>query len=98
MRLVVGPDGNTQAIAPNDLSLGNCFGPCEVRRASHVEAVKQEEEYFWTVDLSPVGGPILGPFVTRTEALEEETEWLEQRLGHLQFVDKKAESHDTQSS
>ncbi|EMB17938.1 hypothetical protein RE6C_01332 [Rhodopirellula europaea 6C] len=30
----------------------------------------------WTADLSPVGGPVLGPFALRSEAIEAEIEWL----------------------
>ena len=31
----------------------------------------------WTADLRPVGGPVLGPFARRSEALEAERAWLE---------------------
>lgn len=30
----------------------------------------------WWADLLPVGGPVLGPFDKRQEALDAETEWL----------------------
>jgi hypothetical protein len=33
------------------------------------------------VDMSPVGGPLLGPFETRTFALAFEVEWLRENLG-----------------
>ena len=39
----------------------------------------------WLADLSPVGGPILGPYDLRSEALEAEVEWLEEHwLEHQQ--------------
>jgi hypothetical protein len=50
--------------------------------------VKQDDKFLWTADMSPVGGPVLGPFATRTEALQKETEWLDQRLGSIAFTDK----------
>lgn len=30
----------------------------------------------WWADLSPVNGPLLGPFLSRSSALEAEVEWL----------------------
>lgn len=44
-----------------------------VKRASHVEPNEQGK---WTADMSPVGGPVLGPFDFRQEALTAETDWL----------------------
>jgi hypothetical protein len=44
-----------------------------IRRASHVEADKAGR---WFADLSPVAGPVLGPFDRRSEALAAEHEWL----------------------
>lgn len=48
-----------------------------IRRASHVEPTVKGE---WEADLSPVGGPTLGPFTTRQRALDEEVLWLEANL------------------
>jgi len=33
----------------------------------------------WWADMSPVDGPVLGPFTTRDDALKAETEWLLER-------------------
>lgn len=43
------------------------------KRASHVEPTSDNQ---WTADMSPVGGPMLGPFETRQLALDAENEWL----------------------
>lgn len=51
------------------------LGTTEIKRASYVEPI--EGTSTWSVDLSPVGGPILGPFTIRAEALASEVEWLE---------------------
>lgn len=48
-------------------------GRGEVRRASHVEPTTGG---LWGADLSPVDGPLLGPFRTRREALDAEVAWL----------------------
>ena len=34
----------------------------------------------WTADLSPVNGPVLGPYTRRSEALAAEIAWLERWL------------------
>jgi hypothetical protein len=48
-------------------------GPLTIRRASHVEPTK---DGLWTADLSPVGGPVIGPVSKRAVALAAEVEWL----------------------
>ena len=50
-------------------------GTAAIRRVSHVEPTRTGQ---WTADLTPVGGPILGPFVLREQALQAETTWLSQ--------------------
>jgi hypothetical protein len=49
-------------------------GQLNIRRASHVEPTGPDG--LWLADMSPVGGPALGPFMTRTIALQEERLWL----------------------
>lgn len=34
----------------------------------------------WWSDLTPVGGPVLGPFAKRSQALEAETAWLQRNV------------------
>jgi hypothetical protein len=48
-------------------------GQQKIRRVSHVEPNPDGQ---WTADLSPCGGPLLGPFVTRQEALDAEVAYL----------------------
>jgi len=48
-------------------------GDAHIRRASHVEPTPDGR---WAADLTPVRGPILGPYLTRAEALTAETDWL----------------------
>ena len=49
------------------------LGPASIRRASHVEP---DDEGNWYADLSPVDGPVLGPFKQRSDALAAEVVWL----------------------
>ncbi|MHA2642868.1 MAG: hypothetical protein V2G41_09495 [bacterium JZ-2024 1] len=51
-------------------------GECLISRASYVEPF----DGGWVADLSPVGGPILGPFRLRREALDAERAWLDDYL------------------
>lgn len=48
-----------------------------VKRASHVEPGGGG----WTADMGPVGGPVLGPFPLRADALAAEQGWLRQERG-----------------
>jgi len=47
-------------------------GKTTIKRASHVEPC----EGGWKADLTPVNGPVLGPFKKRAVALQEEVNWL----------------------
>jgi hypothetical protein len=73
MRLVIDPSGRVRAVYDEALDLAG-LGRLEIRRASHVEP---NEAGGWLADLSPVGGPVLGPFDRRSSALEAEHAWLE---------------------
>lgn len=53
------------------------LGDVQIMRASHVEPAPAGG---WTADLSPVGGPILGPFPLRADALAEEVRWINAHL------------------
>ena len=75
-RVIVSPDGKIHLIYSDELRSLLAEGPSTVVRASHVEPT-QSGGHGWTADLSPSGGPVLGPFETRAEALAEEVKWLE---------------------
>lgn len=53
------------------------LGNGSIERASHVEPTA---DCRWTADLAPIGGPVLGPFETREEALTAEVDEVERRL------------------
>jgi hypothetical protein len=74
MHLVVTPQGETRCIYSEEIDL-RCLGMLTIQRASHVEPSADGR---WLADLSPVSGPVLGPFDLRTEALSAEITWLEQ--------------------
>jgi hypothetical protein len=72
MDLVIERVGTLRAIYSEDMDLAR-FGPLTITRASHVEPDRQGR---WHADLSPVGGPVLGPFEHRSVALQTEHAWL----------------------
>ena len=72
MELVVGVDGVARCIYDEALDLRE-IGKLQITRASHVEP---DAEGFWWADMGPVDGPVLGPFMSRTDALGAEREWL----------------------
>lgn len=75
----------TLAIKPNGVFIGiysdgfdyGELGRPRIRRASHVEP---NSTGTWLADLSPVDGPVLGPFDKRADALAAEQAWLEEKL------------------
>ena len=78
MHLVVHTDGSMRCLYGEELDLRQ-LGRLTIQRASHVEP---DATGHWLADLSPVAGPTLGPFVSRSEALAAEEAWLvEHRLG-----------------
>ena len=70
------PDGSATTIYTEVMDLGE-YGRATLEQASHVEPTSDAQ---WTADLGPVGGPVLGPFAKRSEALAAEIEWLERWL------------------
>ena len=73
MELVVTAGGTIRAIYAEEIDLCILGHPVIVR-ASHVEP---DEAGRWIADLTPVDGPILGPFDRRSDALAAEQSWLE---------------------
>jgi len=58
MELMVTPGGSINCIYGEEIELP-ALGEVSIRRASHVEP---DDRGRWWADLSPVGGPVLGPF------------------------------------
>ena len=72
MELVVGADGGVRCIYDEALDL-RALGKLQITRASHVEP---NSEGSWWADMGPSGGPVLGPYASRSEALRAERGWL----------------------
>ena len=76
MELVVGAGGGVRCIYDEALDLRE-IGKLQITRASHVEP---DRDGFWWADMGPSGGPLLGPYGSRSEALGAEREWLAARM------------------
>ena len=73
MTLIIGSGGRVRGVYGEEIDLA-ALGPLTITRASRVEP---DDEGRWLADLSPVGGPVLGPYDLRSEALGAEVAWLE---------------------
>jgi hypothetical protein len=73
MDLLITRTGEVRRIYAEAIDLA-ALGPPVIRRASHVEP---DAEGRWSADLSPVAGPVLGPFDRRSDALTAEQVWLQ---------------------
>ena len=72
MELLISPSGTARCVYGEEIDLTQ-LGTVTIRRGSYVEPTEDGQ---WMVDLSPVGGPKLGPFAVRSAALTEEVAWL----------------------
>lgn len=70
MTLIVDPSGEITTLYQEVLDLA-ALGAMRIERASHVEPDDQRR---WWVQI--IGGPLLGPFARRSEALGAEVDWL----------------------
>jgi hypothetical protein len=79
LEVIIRTDGNCVTIYDEQLPLGT-IGSLRIARASHVEP---DLSGSWQADLSPVGGPVFGPFPLRSQALAAERAWLNRHLHQL---------------
>ena len=82
MTLLVGREGTIRCMYAEVLDLA-AIGCLRITRASHVEP---DGTGRWWVDITPAGGPVLGPFDRRSHALAAERRWLEENVMAATFV------------
>jgi hypothetical protein len=76
MELVVDAGGSVRCIYDEALDLRK-LGKLQITRASHVEP---DAAGYWWADMGPSGGPVLGPYGSRSDALRAERGWLAVRM------------------
>ncbi|QDT21402.1 hypothetical protein [Gimesia chilikensis] len=74
MELIINQAGLVRCIYTETIDLTQ-LGALVINRGSYVEPAADGQ---WTADLSPVNGPLLGPFSRRSGALAAEHDWLNQ--------------------
>jgi hypothetical protein len=74
MDLVIDARGTIRCLYDEAIDL-SALGSPSIRRASHVEP---DAAGRWWADLTPIGGPTLGPLGRRSDALDAERAWLDQ--------------------
>ena len=72
MELIITRAGEVRCVYGETIDLHQ-LGLLKIERASHVEP---GPDGCWWADLSPVNGPLLGPFDRRTAAIRAELQWL----------------------
>ena len=76
MQLHINTAGMVQCLYDEALDLST-LGSLQIHRASHVDP---DAEGQWWADMAPVGGGRLGPFGSRSKALEAERAFLVDKL------------------
>lgn len=76
MEIVIGTNGNAQCVYAEAIPIQS-LGKLDIQRASHVEPNNHGE---WIADMSPLKGPLLGPYTNRSKALEAEVAWIRRNL------------------
>ena len=70
MQIVIGTNGTARCLYGEAIDLGE-LGTLKISRASHVEP---DDSGQWFASI--IDGPVLGPFVRRSDALQAEADWL----------------------
>lgn len=76
--ITINRDGSLEAIWSDDLACLRKIGTATITRASHVEPTAAG---LWEADMGPSGGPVLGPFELRQQAIDAEIAWLKEHRG-----------------
>jgi hypothetical protein len=72
VQILITRSANVRCLYDEAIDL-HSLGSVTISRGSHVEPNDAGQ---WVADLSPVQGPVLGPFELRSEALAAERDWL----------------------
>ena len=76
MQLLIDSSGILRCLYDEAIDLA-ALGQLKIERASQVEP---DSTGNWHADLAASGGPVLGPFAQRSQALAAERDWLEANM------------------
>lgn len=77
---IVIEDGVMRFVYADELKPLLDTGDAHIKRVSHVEP-DDTRPGWWTADMGPLDGPVLGPYNTREAALAAERDWLREHKG-----------------
>ena len=72
MEILIDSTGAARCLYGEAIDLSS-LGQLQISRASHVEPNADGQ---WLADLTPLSGPVLGPFTARSDALAAEAAWI----------------------
>lgn len=72
MQILIESGGIVRCLYGEAINLA-VLGQLQIQRASHVEPTTDGQ---WLADLTPLSGPVLGPFLGRSDALAAEVAWI----------------------
>ena len=94
--IVVRSSGEVQFLYTEELDLSTLGPVAKQKRASHIELtcdlsdealislarlpIDETPANTWWADLTPSGGPVLGPFEKRSQALAAEAVWIQEHI------------------
>lgn len=78
MRIKINTDGTVQMIYTEDIDVSEIGNVQSITRASHVEPVNGGSQ--WEADMRPIGGPVIGVFDRRSDALAAEVDWIGENI------------------
>ena len=81
MQILIESTGAARCLYGEAIDLSS-LGELQISRASHVEPNADGQ---WLADLTPLAGPVLGPFAARRDALVAEAAWITE---HWLFADR----------
>lgn len=77
MKVKINHDGTAVMIYTEDINVTDIGNVQSITRASYVEPTDESQ---WVADMGPVGGPVLGAFDKRSDALAAEVNWIEENI------------------
>lgn len=77
MKIKINPDGTAIMIYTEDINIADLGSVQSITRVSRVEPTSGNQ---WAADMGPIGGPVLGAFDKRSDALSAEINWIEENI------------------
>ena len=77
MKIRINPDGTAVMIYTVDIDIAALGNLQSITRASLIEPTNRNQ---WAADMRPIGGPVIGAFDKRSDALTAEIYWIEKYI------------------